>query len=90
MQGLIDSHFNTDEMTIPKGTTCTMFNDWNGGGSHSDTVTLQDVSIKELMRRGSHYFDIPRVYIDERGTSRGYSSDSVYGGHFSEEPALVA
>lgn len=89
-EALWDNDFNTDKMRITKGTTCTMFNDWNGGGSLSQIETIREVSMKELIRRGAPYFDAPKVYIDEKGNDfRGYSTDDVYGGYLSNETALA-
>lgn len=80
----------TDPLIIPKGTTCTMFNSWNGGGSLDFTETIRDVSIKELNRRGASLYDCATVYVDEKfKDAHGYSSGEVYGGTLSSKPILT-
>ena len=90
MESLWKAGFKTDDMVIPKGTMCYMYNSWNGGGSCAKTRTLREVSLKELTARSAHYLDIPRIHVDERDCDAGYSSDQVYGCHRTNEVALVA
>lgn len=90
MAALMRSEYDTDRMIIPKGTYCTMFNDWNGGGSLSGTRTLRDISIRELTYKGATTYDRPNVEIDEKGCGSGYCSGEVYGRYLSNEYALTA
>lgn len=85
---LYESHFDTDAMTIPKGTTCGMYNSWNGGGSLAFAETLRPVNIKELKRRAAPYMDGVSVLVDEKGCGRGYASSEVYGGPVSDDTVL--
>lgn len=78
-----------DTLIIPIGTTCTMFNDWNGGGSLDFTKTIRPVTIGELRKKGASLYDCPRIYVDEKfNDARGYSSGEVYGGVLSSEEIL--
>lgn len=80
-----------DSLVIPAGTKCTMFNDWNGGGSLEFTETLRDVTIGELRKRASSRYDHPAIYVDERfKDAHGYSSGEVYGGHVSTKTILTS
>ncbi len=89
MQALLDHKFDTETMVIPKGTTCTMYNNWNGGGSCTFAKTLREVSIKEISRSTSHYKDGIRVIVDEKGCGVGYSSPEVYGSRLSDNKILL-
>lgn len=78
---------DTNELVIPKGTTVTMFNHWNGGGSMADCETIRDISLEEMNRRakqgnGTEY-DFVELEVDEKGCCRGYSTGEVYGGSLS-------
>jgi len=90
MSELWDKIDKQDELVIPKGTTVTMFNHWNGGGSMDDCKTLRDVSLGEMNRRaqkclvGTEY-DFVELEVDERGCCRGYSTGEVYGGSLSDD-----
>ena len=90
MSELWDKIDKQDELVIPKGTTVTMFNHWNGGGSMDDCKTLRDVSLGEMNRRaqkclaGTEY-DFVELEVDERGCCRGYSTREVYGGNLSDD-----
>ena len=88
MQALLDDGFDTDAMLIPKGTTCTMYNSWKGGGSCAFAKTLRDITVKELIRRAAPYQDGVRVYVDEKGCGSGYASNEVYSGHPSDDVFL--
>lgn len=80
MEYLWEHNMNTDDIVIPKGTVCTMFNSWNGGGSLDQTETIRDVSLKELNgHRGMSEYDYCRLEVDERDCCSGYSSGEVYG-----------
>lgn len=89
-QGLWDmNESKLDSLTIPKGTKCTMFNDWNGGGSLDFTETIRPVTIGELKKRGASLNDCPRIYVDEKfKDARGYSSGEVYGDVISSKEIL--
>lgn len=87
---LLDADFDPASLTIPKGTVCSMYNDWNGGGSTYLIHTIRDIPVRELVRRGARRKDTARVYVDEKGCSNGYASGEVYGQYLSDEYALVA
>ena len=90
MQALYDANCKTKDLVIPKGTVCTMFNDWNGGGSYETTETIREISLRDLNWKASHHHDCARVYVDERfKEARGYSSNEVYGCHLSDERILT-
>lgn len=85
-EALWKNSFNTDEMTITKGTTCCMFNSWNGGGSLAFCETLRDLPVAEIIRRQKPYSDAFRVLVDEAAMKgNGYTPLSVYGGHLSND-----
>ena len=88
MEALWDNGFNTDAMTIPKGTVCGMYNSWRGGGTTFVIHTLREVSIRELTRRAAPYKDAPYVIVDHREAQNEYASNEVYGQYLSEEVAL--
>lgn len=89
MQALLDDGFDAEKMLIPKGTTCTMYNSWNGGGSCAFTKTLRDLPVRELIRRAAPYQDSVRLYVDEKGCGSGYASNEVYGAHPSQDNFLI-
>ena len=80
-----------DNLVIPAGTTCTIFNSWVGGGSCDFTETLRDVTIKELKRKARTQYDEPSIDVDEKfKDANGYSSGEVYGGFLSSKEILKA
>ena len=88
MDYLIDNDFEVKDATIPKGTWCTFFNDWNGGGALDGCETLRDVSIielKENLSKLSKYDDVSELIVDEKGNKRGYSSFEVYGDRLNSD-----
>lgn len=89
MQALLDHGFDAEKMLIPKGTTCTMFNSWNGGGSCAFATTLRDLPVRELIRRAAPYQDGVTLHVDEKGCGSGYASNEVYAGHPSEDKFLI-
>lgn len=83
---LWDNNFDTDGMTITKGTTCAMFNSWNGGGSLTFCETLRDLPLEEVRRKQERYSDGYRVLVDEASVrDNGYTPGSVYGQHLSND-----
>ncbi len=86
---LHEKHYVTDSMTIPKGTTCTMYNSWNGGGSCATATTLRDIPLRELRKRAARHLDGVSVIVDEKNCEHGYASNEVYDGHLSNEPFLT-
>lgn len=90
MRALYDAGFETDGLVIPIGTTCTMYNSWNGGGSCTFAATLREITVAELKRRAARYKDGASVLVDEKGCGRGYASSEVYGGSVSEDKILTA
>ena len=85
MQGLWD-----DKMTIPSGTTCGMFNSWNGGGTLFFARTIRPLPVKDIIRIQKRYSDGFRVHVDEGGRpDYGYSPSSVYGRHPSDDCFLI-
>ena len=86
---LWESDFKTSDMMITNDTLCTMYNSWNGGGSLSQVRTKRAVTLKELLRRGSPYFDGIKVEVDEKNCCNGYSSAEVYGEPLSNEIMLT-
>lgn len=89
MQALLDHGFDTEKMVIPKGTTCTMYNSWNGGGSCAFATTLRDLPVQELIRRAAPYQDGVTLHVDEKGCGSGYASNEVYAGHLSDDKFLI-
>lgn len=90
MQALMDAGFDTDTMTIPAGTYCGMFNNWNGGGTLFFCKTVRPLDIKDIRRIQNRYKDTLHVRIDENNRQHyGYTPLSVYGRHISEEPFLT-
>lgn len=77
-----------DELVIPKGTTVTMFNHWNGGGSMAECETIRYVSLGEMNRNAKRgngtKYDFVKLEVDEKGCCRGYSMGEVYGGSLSD------
>ncbi len=91
LQALLKNKFNPDGLTIPEGTTCAMFNWWNGGGSLDFCNTLRPVTVGELRRRLARYKDDIKVVVDERSNrEHGYTPSDVYGDHISEDKILAA
>lgn len=88
MRELWDNIETQDELVIPEGTTVTMFNHWNGGGSIAECETIRDVSLGEMNRsakRGNGTkCDFVELEVDEKGCCRGYSMGEVYGGSLSD------
>ncbi len=89
MDALLEKKFNTKELMIPKGTRCTIFNDWNGSGSMTFAETIRDISLKELFRKAKTKYDIPAVYVDEKFNGNSYTSGEVYGDIISRNKILT-
>ena len=86
---LWEHDFNTADLSIPKGTTCCMFNSWNGGGSMDFCKTLRALPLKEIESKQKAYIDGYKILIDEPDMrDNGYTPTSVYGGHLSEDNLL--
>jgi len=82
-----DNKFN--DAIIPKGTACTIYNSWNGGGSLATATTLRDITIDELRRRAKRYKDSIKICVDEKNCTNCYASCEVYGKHLSEDKILI-
>ena len=88
---LLDASLDIDSMTIPAGTTCAMFNWWNGSGSLDFCNTLRDITVKELRRRLEPYFDDLKLVVDDKSIKEhGYTPSDVYGGRVSSDILLKA
>lgn len=88
-EALWNNRFDTDGMTITKGTTCAMFNSWDGGGSLAFCETLRDLPLSEVRRKQSRYSDTYRVLVDETGVKQnGYTPHDVYGDRLSDDVFL--
>lgn len=88
-EALWNNRFDTDGMTITKGTTCAMFNSWNGGGSLAFCETLRDLPLSEVRRKQIDYMDTYLVLVDEVGVKQcGYTPRDVYGGTLSDDVFL--
>lgn len=86
---LWEHDFDTTDLSIPKGTTCCMFNSWNGGGSLRFCKTLRALPLKEIESKQKAYIDGYRILVDETDVrDNGYTPTSVYGGHLSEDILL--
>lgn len=70
---------------IPKGTVCTLFNDWEGGGSLNKMETIRDIPLTELRKRQKRYDDKVSIMIEE-DSEPFYSSYQVYNRWLSEKP----
>ena len=88
MEALSRKGCDTGRMTIPKGTTCLIFDPWDGGGSYQPIVTVRDLAVRDIVRRQARYQDTLRISVDERGVSENYTTASVYGEYLSEEKFL--
>lgn len=89
MKALWDADMEPEKLVIPKGTTCTLFNSWNGGGSCAETKTIRDTSIAQLNAAAKTQYDKVSLCVDENDIrDHGYPSISVYGGYLSNEPIL--
>lgn len=82
---MIKAEMNPDRLVIPKGTDCTVFNPWNGGGSLEFTETLRDTTLAELNAYVRSEYDRALVEPDEGHVTLGYCSASVYGGIISNK-----
>lgn len=88
---LLEANFDYEKMTIPKGTTCAMFNWWNGGGSLDFCETLRDVNVKDIIKRLSRYKDSIKLVVDDKNISNfGYTPSDVYGGPVNSDQILKA
>ncbi len=88
---LLDAEFNYEDMTIPKGTTCGMFNWWDGGGSLDFCETLRDVNVKDIIKRQATYNDCLKLVVDDKIKSNtGYYPTEVYGSPVSSHQILKA
>lgn len=86
---LYDAKCDIDRMVIPKGTTCAMFNWWNGGGSLDFCETLRDIDVSTLSKRLSRYKGDLKLIVDEReNKDYGYTPGEVYGGSVSDDVLL--
>lgn len=87
---LLDAHLDVKSMIIPEGTTCAMFNWWNGGGSLDFCETLRPVPVKELIRRMEPYSDTLKLIVDDKSVHEyGYCPSDVYGGTISDDTLLL-
>lgn len=90
MQALWDAGMDADKLTIPSGTDCGMFNNWNGGGTLFFCKTIREISLKEIEHRQKPYSDTYHVRIDEGNKQDyGYPPSSVYGTHPSDDCFLI-
>lgn len=88
---LLDAEFDYENMTIPKGTTCGMFNWWNGSGSLDFCETLRDVNVKDIIKRLAMYKDCLKLVVDDKIKSNtGYCPTEVYGSPVSSHQILKA
>ncbi len=94
MEALWETDCNPSKLVIPRGTTCTVFNDWSGGGSCYVIKTLRDLPYRKLMQRARTEYDRPTIYVDEKLSqtceyNHGYSTKEVYGRPLSTNKLLV-
>lgn len=90
MGELIEASFDIDSLTIPKGTTCAMYNWWNGSGSLDFCETLRPVTVAELKKRLLPYKDKLKLVIDDKQNKKyGYVPCDVYGGPVSSDTLLT-
>lgn len=89
MSALFRNNCNTDRMTIPKGTTCLVFNPWDGSGSYQPIKTVRDLPIRDIVRRQARYLDKIVLSIDVRGVSENYTTASVYGEYLSDDYFII-
>lgn len=73
---------------IPEGTLCTLFNEWDGGGSLYKTKTIRDIPLVELRKRQKKYKDMMNIVSEEDEKKYCYSSFNVYHEWLSEEPLV--
>lgn len=78
--GDLYEHNFTEYKTImvPKGNSCGMFNDWNGGGSLMEMELLWDLYIPASFPKKTGY-DRCEICVDEPRCGNGYCIDEVYG-----------
>ena len=80
-----------NDMIIPAGTDCAMYNWWNGGGSLDFCKTLLPLPLSTLARRLAPYKDSLKVVVDEFDNEEyGYVPRDVYGGYINEKNLLTA
>lgn len=96
MDALLKEDCNPENLVIPKGTLCTVYNDWSGSGALSFTNTIRPLPFKDMLLRSRSQYDKPEVYVDEKlrldegsAARGGYPSSEVYGGVLSNQPILV-
>lgn len=87
---MLTANFDTDSLVIPKGTTCGMFNWWNGAGSLDFCRTIRPLPVSELKRRQARWKDDVKVIVDSRDNKdkSGYVPSEVYGGTISSDTLL--
>lgn len=88
MEALLDSECKTETLTIPKGTTCLVYNPFDGGGSYWTINTIRDVPLKDILKRQAPYMDTLYVVVDEKDACEMYTTGSVYGEYLSEDTLL--
>lgn len=88
MEALLDSECKTETLTIPKGTTCLVYNPFDGGGSYWTINTIRDVPLKDILKRQAPYKDTLYVVVDEKDACEMYTTGSVYGEYLSEDTLL--
>ncbi|WP_165044920.1 hypothetical protein [Dysgonomonas sp. ZJ709] len=66
------------EITIPKGNRCGMFNSWDGCGSLMEMELLRDLTVP-VNRTDSSQYDKLEICVDERRCDTGQCIDKVYG-----------
>ena len=86
---MMERQFKPDDLIIPKGTECTMYNWWNGSGSLAFAKTIRDVSFKELKKRSKNKYTRPELQGDEIYGDFGYPAKDVYSCDF-KEPLFIS
>lgn len=90
MKALLENGCRTETMTIPKGTTCLIFDPFLGGGSYEPIATIRPLAVGDIIKRQKRYKDTFHIIVDEgRETSEGYSTGSVYGEHLDSDVFLT-
>lgn len=86
LKDMYDKGFQDNNIIIPKGTTCLLFNHWDGGGTCAECKTIKDLPIVLEEPRESKY-DKFRLIVDvsEKDGGFGYSTNDVYGCHLSND-----
>jgi len=76
LEELYTAQYNKSKILMPRGTTCGLFNGWQGGGSVLEVELLRDMVIDLSKPYGTPGYDEYRIQSDEVFE---YTPNDVYG-----------